>query len=258
MAEEQNVQAEQQAVDQQADQLAQKALEGTQTEQPTGDQQQETPPPKQPDVQDILRDELGKFRGAFADTYGRKSIEMEQRITDKVVASIQPIVERMQLEEEARVGNLLPEEQVEYWKEVAKQKDNPQQEVEQTQQMSVDNQVLAKETQQLISESGLNINLSDPALWQGYQQGMSVRESLKVAETNLSRLKNPPQTTASPQQTIQPNTQPPPTTQGATQRTAKSVNTISEAATMFADGSINSTQYREMKDQIKQGGSATL
>ena len=87
---------------------------------------------------------------------------------------------------------------------------------------------------------------------------MSVRESLKVAETNLSRLKNPPQTTASPQQTIQPNTQPPPTTQGATQRTAKSVNTISEAATMFADGSINSTQYREMKDQIKQGGSATL
>ena len=30
MAEEQNVQAEQQAVDQQADQLAQKALEGTQ------------------------------------------------------------------------------------------------------------------------------------------------------------------------------------------------------------------------------------
>ena len=160
MAEEQNVQAEQQAVDQ----LAQKALEGTQTEQPTGDQQQETPPPKQPDVQEVLRDELGKFRGAFADTYGRKSIEMEQRITDKVVASIQPIVERMQLEEEARVGNLLPEEQVEYWKEVAKQKDNPQQEVEQTQQMSVDNQVLAKETQQLISESGLNINLSDPAL----------------------------------------------------------------------------------------------
>ena len=265
MAEEQNVQAEQPAVDQQADNLAAEALkEAPQTEQPTGEQQQEAAPPPKPGVDEILRDELGKFKGGFADTFGRKTIEMEQRIIEKVDATLKPIRERFDQEEEARIGQLLPEEQVEYYKQKAQQVSSVAQPDQTAQQSQLDPreeaklQLLADEVQSRISQAGMNIRLDDSRLWTGpnpennWSQNMSVSEAVKVVERNLNRLQ--PQNTVS-----QTNTTPPaPTTQGAPQKTAKTIRTLSEAATFFADGNINSTQYRDIKNQLKQGGSATL
>ncbi len=265
MAEEQNVQAEQPAVDQQADNLAAEALkEAPQTEQPTGEQQQEAAPPPKPGVDEILRDELGKFKGGFADTFGRKTIEMEQRIIEKVDATLKPIRERFDQEEEARIGQLLPEEQVEYYKQKAQQVSSVAQPDQTAQQSQLDPreeaklQLLADEVQSRISQTGMNIRLDDSRLWTGpnpennWSQNMSVSEAVKVVERNLNRLQ--PQNTVS-----QTNTTPPaPTTQGAPQKTAKTIRTLSEAATFFADGNINSTQYRDIKNQLKQGGSATL
>ena len=265
MAEEQNVQAEQPAVDQQADNLAAEALkEAPQTEQPTGEQQQEAAPPPKPGVDEILRDELGKFKGGFADTFGRKTIEMEQRIIEKVDATLKPIRERFDQEEEARIGQLLPEEQVEYYKQKAQQVSSVAQPDQTAQQSQLDPreeaklQLLADEVQSRISQTGMNIRLDDSRLWTGpnpennCSQNMSVSEAVKVVERNLNRLQ--PQNTVS-----QTNTTPPaPTTQGAPQKTAKTIRTLSEAATFFADGNINSTQYRDIKNQLKQGGSATL
>ena len=265
MAEEQNVQAEQPAVDQQADNLAAEALkEAPQTEQPTGEQQQEAAPPPKPGVDEILRDELGKFKGGFADTFGRKTIEMEQRIIEKVDATLKPIRERFDQEEEARIGQLLPEEQVEYYKQKAQQVSSVAQPDQTAQQSQLDPreeaklQLLADEVQSRISQTGMNIRLDDSRLWTGpnpennWSQNMSVSEAVKVVERNLNRLQ--PQNTVS-----QTNTTPPaPTTQGAPQKTAKTIRTLSEAATLFADGSINSNQYRELKSQMAKGGSATL
>ena len=265
MAEEQNVQAEQPAVDQQADNLAAEALkEAPQTEQPTGEQQQEAAPPPKPGVDEILRDELGKFKGGFADTFGRKTIEMEQRIIEKVDATLKPIRERFDQEEEARIGQLLPEEQVEYYKQKAELASSVAQPNQTAQQSQLDPreeaklQLLADEVQSRISQTGMNIRLDDSRLWTGpnpennWSQNMSVSEAVKVVERNLNRLQ--PQNTVS-----QTNTTPPaPTTQGAPQKTAKTIRTLSEAATFFADGNINSTQYRDIKNQLKQGGSATL
>ena len=269
MAEEQNVQAEQPAVDQQADNLAAEALkEAPQTEQPTGEQQQEAAPPQKPGVDEILRDELGKFKGGFADTFGRKTIEMEQRIIEKVDATLKPIRERFDQEEEARIGQLLPEEQVEYYKQKAEQVSSVAQPNQTAQQSQLDPreeaklQLLADEVQSRISQAGMNIRLDDSRLWTGpnpennWSQNMSVSEAVKVVERNLNRLQ--PQNTV-PQQQSQNNTIPPaPTTQGAPQKTAKTIRTLSEAATLFADGSINSNQYRELKSQMAKGGSATL
>ena len=255
MAEEQNVQAEQQAVDQQAEKMAAKVIQEAQTEQPTGEQQQEAPSTTpQPDMQAVLRDELGKFRGGFADTFGRKTIEMEQRISDKVDAVLQPVLTRIQQDEEARIGQLLPEEQTEYWKaratEPVQQEPQPQ---NNPQQANLEN--LATEAQGLITKSGGSTHLNDPVLWQGWHDRMSNYEALKLAETNLQKMGSPQPVQA--QQAPQ-TAQAAPTTQGAPQKTARSVNTLSEAATLFADGNIDSNQYRNIKAEIAKGGSATL
>ena len=167
-------------------------------------------------------------------------------------------------EEEARIGQLLPEEQVEYYKQKAQQVSSVAQPDQTAQQSQLDPreeaqlQLLADEVQSRISQTGMNIRLDDSRLWTGpnpennWSQNMSVSEAVKVVERNLNRLQ--PQNTVS-----QTNTTPPaPTTQGAPQKTAKTIRTLSEAATFFADGNINSTQYRDIKNQLKQGGSATL
>ena len=260
MAEEQNVQAEQQAVDQQADEIASKAIQEAQAEQPTGEQQQEVPSPNpQPDVQALLRDELGKFRGGFADTFGRKVNEMEQKLTERFDSALKPVMDRFQAEEESRVGQLLPEEQVEYWKTRATEP--AQQQSPQSQQAAgfytdAEQNILADEVRNLINQSGVSTHLGDAAVWQGWTQDMSVGQAIKVAETNIQRLKAPQQS-AQPQQ-AQQAAPPAPSTQGAPQKTARSVNTLSEAAALFADGNINSNQYRNIKAQIAKDGSATL
>jgi hypothetical protein len=223
-------------------------------EQPAPTEVEQQAPPKS---EDILR-ELGKWQGGFADQFGRKTKELEAKVLQAVDSRLSQYEANILKDEEARVANLEPEEQANYWRQRA----TSQQETaaQQGTQVTAEQQVLRQEAESMLVRYGLTgVNVNDPRLWQGYQEGMNVKESLDVLEKNLNVATTPtpaaqPAPAATPQQTAPA----PQTTQGAPQKTARTVNTLSDAATLFADGNINSAQYRDIKNQIKQGGSATL
>lgn len=256
MAEQENVQepTEQNAVSPQAEAVAKEIIEDNNAKaaEPTGEQQVETKPVV-PEYESILRDFVGKEQGRIADTFGRKADELEQRVISRVDSALKPYQELMQKQEQAHIETLDETEQIDYWKGKAMQTEEP---VQAEQSMSPEQSILAQEVQSMVNQSGANISIGDTRLWQGYNQGMSVGQSIRLAEQNLRRLTTPAPANPAPTPSSQPNTAP--TTQGAPQRTAKSVNTLSDAATLFADGNINSAQYRDIKKQLKQGGSATL
>ena len=254
MAEDKNVEnVTEEAVSPQAEEVAREINSEAQAEQPTGEQQQE-PKPAEPDYQTVLRDFVGREQGRIADTFGRKADELERRVVERVDNALKPYQEMMQKQEQSHIEGLEPEDQLEYWKQKAQQPvETAQQE---QQQLSPEQSVLAQEVQSLITQYGANVQLTDPSLWAGYTQGMSVGQSMKLAEANLKRMAAPQQP-AQPQQ-ASPTVATAPSTQGAPQKTARSVNTLSEAATLFADGNINSNQYRNIKAQIAKDGSATL
>ena len=229
---------------------------------PEETQRVEEPTPSLEDtVKDVLRGELGSWQGGFADTFGRKTKELEQSVQHIVDSRLTQYEDRLNKDEEARVANLEPEDQTEYWKQRAMEKEQVAQAPQQPQAPEVSHhiQVLLNESKALMARYGVTgLNVSDPSLWGGFREGMSLKESLDVFEGNLQRRKSPPAATTPSPAPAPPQQTTPQTTQGAPQKTARTVNTLSDAATMFADGNINSTQYRDIKNQLKQGGSATL
>ena len=232
------------------------------TEAPLEEPKVEQPTPSIEDtVKDVLREQLGSWQGGFADTFGRKTKELEEKIHSSVDSRLTQYEDRLKVDEEARVANLEPEDQTEYWKQRAIQQEQVQAAPEpQQQKVEPRIEMLLSESKALMSRYGVTgVTVSDPNLWVGFREGMSLKESLDVLEGNLKSISAPAKpATAPPAPSTQSTTVPPQTTQGAPQKTAKSVNTLSEAAALFADGNINSIQYRNIKKQLDNGGSANI
>jgi len=129
--------------------------------------------------------------------------------------------------------------------------------VQQEQQVDPNINALATATQDLINQNGLDMKIEDSRLWDGYTQGMSLLQSIDLARKNIEKVKGvqPQQTQQSAAATPTPAT---PSTQGAPQKSVKTISSLSDAAQLFADGNINSGQYRDAKKQIRNSGSATL
>jgi len=106
--------------------------------------------------------------------------------------------------------------------------------------------------------------MEDPRIWEGWQNGMSVTKSIELAKQNIEKLAGKPagvsqQGSVNQQPALTNGTpQSAPSTQGAPQKSIRTISTISEAAQMFADGKMDSKQYRAVKNQIRSDGSATL
>jgi len=170
---------------------------------------------------------------------------------------LEPLMQMASAQERERLLNLDNEQLAEM---VIKQRSQPataQQPAKQEQQVDPNINALASATQDLLNQNGLDMKIEDSRLWDGYTQGMSLLQSIDLARKNIEKVKG-----IQPQQTQQPAATTPtpatPSTQGAPQKSVKTISSLSDAAQLFADGNINSTQYRDAKKQIRSSGSATL
>jgi hypothetical protein len=218
-----------------------------------------------PDVSTIvnktLQDFMGKEQGRLAQVSGQKIAAVEKSLDSKLEQlnqRLEPLMQMANAQERERLLNLDNEQLAEM---VIKQRSQPAtaqpEPVQQEQQVDPNINALASATQDLITQNGLNMNIEDSRLWEGYTQGMSLLQSIDLARKNIEKVKGvqPQQTQQSASATPTPAT---PSTQGAPQKSVKTISSLSDAAQLFADGNINSGQYRDAKKQIRNSGSATL
>ena len=218
-----------------------------------------------PDVSSLvdkrLQDFIGKEQGRLAQVSGQKIAEVKQSFDSKLEQlnqRLEPLVQMASAQERERLLNLDNEQLAEM---VLKQRSQPAtaqpEPVQQEQPVDPNINALATATQDLLNQNGLDMKIEDSRLWDGYTQGMSLLQSIDLARKNIDKMKG-----SQPQQTQQPAATTPtpatPSTQGAPQKSVKTISSLSDAAQLFADGNINSTQYREAKKQIRSSGSATL
>ena len=217
-----------------------------------------------PDVSSLvdkrLQDFIGKEQGRLAQVSGQKIAEVKESFDSKLEQlnqRLEPLMQMANAQERERLLNLDNEQLAEM---VIKQRSQPataQQPAKQEQQVDPNINALASATQDLLNQNGLDMKIEDSRLWDGYTQGMSLLQSIDLARKNIEKVKG-----IQPQQTQQPAATTPtpatPSTQGAPQKSVKTISSLSDAAQLFADGNINSTQYREAKKQIRNSGSATL
>ena len=217
-----------------------------------------------PDVSTIvnktLQDFMGKEQGRLAQVSGQKIAAVEKSLDSKLEQlnqRLEPLMQMANAQERERLLNLDNEQLAEM---VIKQRSQPataQQPVQQEQPVDPNINALATATQDLLNQNGLDMKIEDSRLWEGYQQGMSLLQSIDLARKNIEKVKGvqPQQTQQSAAATPTPAT---PSTQGAPQKSVKTISSLSDAAQLFADGNINSGQYRDAKKQIRNSGSATL
>ena len=217
-----------------------------------------------PDVSSLvdkrLQDFIGKEQGRLAQVSGQKIAEVKESFDSKLEQlnqRLEPLMQMANAQERERLLNLDNEQLAEM---VIKQRSQPataQQPAKQEQQVDPNINALASATQDLLNQNGLDMKIEDSRLWDGYTQGMSLLQSIDLARKNIEKVKG-----VQPQQTQQPAATTPtpatPSTQGAPQKSVKTISSLSDAAQLFADGNINSTQYRDAKKQIRSSGSATL
>ena len=228
--------------------------------------QQEAVTPAEPtlaDLQQNMQDFMGREQGRLAQESGQRIAAVQQAMDaklDSLSASMKPLLEQAEAVERERLLNLGQDELAEMviQQRTATAAPEPAQET-----LNQYLTALATASQELITENNLGVAIEDPRIWEGWQNNMSVTKSIEIAKQNIERLAGKaPQTVQ--QSSAQPNPAPAsvppsaPSTQGAPQKSIKTISTLSEAAQLFADGNIDPAQYRAAKKQISQGGSATL
>ena len=228
--------------------------------------QQEAVIPAEPtllDLQQNMQDFMGKEQGRLAQESGQRIAAATQAMDaklDSLSASMKPLLDQAELVERERLLNLGQDELAEMVIQQRTATAAPQQAQE---TLSPYLTALATAGQELITENNLGVAIEDPRIWEGWQQNMPVTKSIEIARQNIERLAGKaPQTVqqSSAQPNLAPASVPPsaPSTQGAPQKSIKTISTLSEAAQLFADGNIAPAQYRAAKKQIRESGSATL
>jgi hypothetical protein len=210
-----------------------------------------------PDPLSLVKDFLGKEQGRLAQVSGQKIAAFQQSVKaelDGMKESFKPLLQQAQQVERERLLNMGTDELA----DMVMQQNTATAEPAQTEQaLSPTLAALATATQELVAESNLNISLEDPNLWEGWNNSMSVAKSIEIAKQNIDKMSG--KTQVAQQQTAQPA--PPstaPTTQGAPQKSNRTISSRSELAEMFAAGRITSGQYRTGKDQLRTSGTVSF
>ena len=181
-----SVTAEQQAIAEQVVEKVNQDVTEQVTEEVAKEEKSLSPEEIEKMVENATTKSLNSFKGSFANWTASQQKELKNQI-DEV---LDPLREQAQIIEQSRIQEMSSEEQVEYYKsQLDKSKEVPQQEPQVQQEMSAEQTVLANMTQDLISESGLGIDIRDSRVWKGYTQGMSTRQALNLAEKNIEEIK---------------------------------------------------------------------
>tara|TARA_B100001939_G_scaffold51838_3_gene41100 strand:+ start:11095 stop:11880 length:786 start_codon:yes stop_codon:yes gene_type:complete len=104
---------------------------------------------------------------------------------------------------------------------------------------------VVRDTASTLGLTNLDVR-SDSRVWEGWNQNMSFSQSVKLANQNLKKIAGTTKTVVS-----EPATQKvPPTTQGAPTQPKRAYNSLGDLSKAFANGQIDSTQYRNLKKQL--------
>ena len=267
MAEEKEVKASQkETVTAEQQEIAEKIVENVQeevkqevTEQVTEQQKPLTAEEIRQQVESSTTKALNSFKGSFANWTASQQKELKKQI-DEV---LNPLRKQAELIEESRLQDMSAEEQVEYYKSRLEEKQNvPEELPAQQQEISQEQAVLADMTQDLLNEYNLGTNIRDTRIWEGYQEGMSTRQALNLAERNIKKLTIPNEP-AQVKQEVQQNPvkeeqTPIPSTSGAPKSGSGRVTSQTDLAEMMANGQIDATQFRNAKNEINRQGYASL
>ena len=220
------------------------------------------PPVEALDPLGMVQDFLGREQGRLAQVSGQRIAAVEKAFDaklDSLMQSIQPLIEQANAAKKDQLLNMGQEELAEMVLEQQRGNATAQQTPQQDPYLTA----LATASQELITENNLNVPVDSPDIWQGWQQGMSVTKSLEIAKQNIERMAGktaaPAQVAPAAQQASAPATpQVAPTTQGAPQKSNKTISSRSELAEMFAAGRISSEQYRKGKQDLRNSGTVSF
>ena len=220
------------------------------------------PPVEAPDPLGMVQDFLGREQGRLAQVSGQRIAAVEKAFDaklDSLMQSIQPLIEQANAAKKEQLLNMGQEELAEMVLEQQRGNATAQQTPQQDPYLTA----LATASQELITENNLNVPVDSPDIWQGWQQGMSVTKSLEIAKQNIERMAGktaaPTQVAPAAQQaSAQATPQVAPSTQGAPQKSNKTISSRSELAEMFAAGRISSEQYRKGKQDLRNSGTVSF
>jgi hypothetical protein len=215
------------------------------------------PPVEAPDPLGMVQDFLGREQGRLAQVSGQRIAAVEKAFDaklDSLMQSIQPLIEQANAAKKEQLLNMGQEELAEMVLE-QQQRGNATADPYLT--------ALATASQELITENNLNVPVDSPDIWQGWQQGMSVTKSLEIAKQNIERMAGktaaPTQVAPAAQQASVPATpQVAPSTQGAPQKSNKTISTRSELAELYSAGRISREQYRKGKEDLRNSGTVSF
>ena len=230
-----------------ADEIASTVL-AAQNESAQADEQVQEQVPEQapvssgPTLSDI-ENVFSKYQGTQNNWNANRMKQIEDNLTSKVDDALKPFRDLTSTMEQARVEQLEPEDQVDYWRNKAQlPEDTSQQQQQQQQELSDSERLgLANSVTQLITQNGLQMTHLDNRIWEGAMTGMTAEQYYTLAQNNIGRLR----TTPAPAATPAPAT-PPPTTQEAPSQTTSPIETKSEAVEAFQRGDINIDEYRSI------------
>jgi len=220
------------------------------------------PPAEALDPLSMVQDFLGREQGRLAQVSGQRIAAVEKAFDaklDSLMQSIQPLIDQANAAKKEQLLNMGQEELAEMVLEQQRGNATAQQTPQQDPYLTA----LATASQELITENNLNVPVDSPDIWQGWQQGMSVTKSLEIAKQNIERMAGktaaPTQVAPAAQQaSAQATPQVAPSTQGAPQKSNKTISSRSELAEMFAAGRISSEQYRKGKQDLRNSGTVSF
>jgi len=188
---------------------------------------------------------FNKYQGTQNNWNASRMKQIEDNLQTKVDEALKPFRDLTSSMEQARVEQLEPEDQVDYWRNKAQTpEDTSQQQQQQQQELSDSERLgLANSVTQLITQNGLQMTHLDNRIWEGAMTGMTAEQYYTLAQNNIGRLRTTP--APAPAATPAPAT-PPPTTQGAPSQTTSPIETKSEAVEAFQRGDINIDEYRSI------------
>ena len=241
--EKQEVSASQDSADEIASTVLAAQNEPAQAEEQVQEQVPEQAPASSGPTLSDIESVFNKYQGTQNNWNASRMKQIEDNLQTKVDEALKPFRDLTATMEQARVEQLEPEDQVDYWRNKAQTpEDTSQQQQQQQQELSDSERLgLANSVTQLITQNGLQMTHLDNRIWEGAMTGMTAEQYYTLAQNNIGRLK----TTPAPAATPAPAT-PPPTTQGAPSQTTSPIETKSEAVEAFQRGDINIDEYRSI------------
>lgn len=166
---------------------------------------------------------------------------IEANLSAKLDATIAPLMARQRAEEQARIEELDPEDQVAYWKQQATapapepSPAAPQQVQQDGDSYSADDRLnIINATTNMLSSEGVNVPYTDDRLWAGATNGMTTDQLVGVARQNAQKLKA---STSTPP-AAEPAATPPPSTQAAPASSSTSYGSRTELNAALLSGEI--------------------